>query len=319
MAKTFVLNDESITNSYGFRIMNEGIDLERFKANPVMLSDHWNSTNNVIGRWENIRVEGSQLLADAVFDLNDEDAVKISSKVDGGFLKGCSMGITFSHLFMEERPDGSYWLLKAELFEVSIVAVPSNANSIKLYSKTGELLDEEQITLSLQSVNKLNIDKQNKTMSKLMLSAACVAVLSTYGLQSAESLEEVEGAVMKLSAKLTASEIALKNEKDQHSALKAAVKSEKEKAFTELLDKAKLTADERKDFEELAEVKYDLAFRQVEKLVNNKTSLTELSSRKKTAIEGKEKWTYAEWQDKAPEELELMFKEDPEKFAELFG
>lgn len=315
----FVLNDESVTNSYGFRIMNSGIDLERFKANPVMLSDHWNSTANVIGKWENIRIEGTKLLADPVFDENDDDAKKISSKVEGGFLKACSMGIRFNHEFMEEKPDGTYWLNKAELFEVSIVAVPSNANSVRLYSSSGELMDDDQVTLSLKSVKNLIIENQNNTMSKLILSAACVAALSAYGLQNAESLEEVDGAVLKLSAKLNAAEIALKNEKEQHAALKASVKDEKYKAFRELLDQAKLTAEERKDFEELAEVKYELAFRQVEKLVKNKTSLVELSGRKKSPVEGREKWSFAEWQENAPEDLELMYKEDPEKFAELFG
>lgn len=39
----------------------------RFKKDPVMLYMHARE-KGVIGRWDNIRTEGSQLIADAVFD-----------------------------------------------------------------------------------------------------------------------------------------------------------------------------------------------------------------------------------------------------------
>lgn len=37
--KTFVLSDESV-NSYGFRVLTDGIALDNFKKNPVMLWNH---------------------------------------------------------------------------------------------------------------------------------------------------------------------------------------------------------------------------------------------------------------------------------------
>jgi len=66
---TFILSDESV-NSYGQIILTEGINIERFAKNPVMLYMH--ERNTVIGRWDNIRKEGKQLLADAFFDANIE-------------------------------------------------------------------------------------------------------------------------------------------------------------------------------------------------------------------------------------------------------
>ncbi len=255
MAKTFVLNDERLTNSYGFRVMNSGINLDRFKANPVMLSNHWNNTDNVIGRWENIRIEGSQLLADAVFDENDEDAKKIASKVEGGFLKGCSMGIRFNYEFMEEKPDGTYWLNQSELFEVSIVAVPSNANAVKLYSSTGELIDEEQVTLSLQSIKDSKIENQDNTMSKLLLSAVTVATLMSFGLKDGDSALEVDGAVAKLKAELDAEKMAHGLEKSAREGLEKKIKEGEAVQLSALLDQAvtdgQILGDQKETFESL--------------------------------------------------------------------
>lgn len=239
MAKTFVLNDEKKVNSYGFKVLNSGINLDRFKANPVMLSNHWNNTDNVIGRWENIRIEGSQLLADAVFDENDEDAKKIASKVEGEFLKGCSMGIRYSYEFMEEKPDGTYILTVSELFEVSIVAVPSNANAVKLYSASGELLDEDQITLSLSEIkSKTEKSNSNNTMSKLLLSAVTVTMLMAYGLKNADSPEEVDNAVAKLKAELDAEKNGHLLEKTKREQLEAQISQQEASNLSVMLDQA---------------------------------------------------------------------------------
>ena len=59
---TFVLHDETV-NTYGFRMLTSGANLEEFRKNPVILLNHkdWELP---IGRWENIRIEGTQILAD---------------------------------------------------------------------------------------------------------------------------------------------------------------------------------------------------------------------------------------------------------------
>jgi HK97 family phage prohead protease len=150
--QTFILNDETKANSYGFRIPNNGIKLDRFKANPVMLNQHYNNTNAVIGKWNSLRVKGVQLLADPEFDTADSEAKQIEGKVSRGYIKGASMGVTFDRSFMVLAPDGVYQLTQCELFEVSIVAIPSNANAITLFSRTGELLSQTELKLSLQSI-----------------------------------------------------------------------------------------------------------------------------------------------------------------------
>lgn len=49
-----VLIDSHNVNSYGFKINLEGLDLKRFKKNPVMLLQH--DPDNLIGCWEDLAI-----------------------------------------------------------------------------------------------------------------------------------------------------------------------------------------------------------------------------------------------------------------------
>lgn len=207
---SFVLNDETKVNSYGFKIPNKGIDLKRFKNNSVILDDHSNSTKYVIGKWSNIRVEDGQLKADAEFDLEDPASAIIAGKVERGFLKGCSMGISFNRDDMKQLPDNTYELSRCELYEASIVAIPSNANALKLYAESGELLSDEQIKLSLSQITETINNKNQNEMNKIILSFAALQVL---GLSSTEddkalslSIEKLTNDFAKVKADLAASE-----------------------------------------------------------------------------------------------------------------
>ncbi|MDX6190200.1 hypothetical protein SGQ83_12635 [Flavobacterium sp. Fl-318] len=126
--QTFLIHDESV-NSYGFSILTAGMDLTRFKQNPVMFYQH-DKALDVIGKWENITVKGTQVFADAVFDMDDPLAIKIAKKVENGFLNATSLGVEFP----EEPPlDGV--AKKSVVIECSIVAIPSNANAVRVSSE----------------------------------------------------------------------------------------------------------------------------------------------------------------------------------------
>ena len=146
MNKTFILSDESL-NSYGYKVLTSGIDLKQFKDNPIMFYNH-NRELGVIGRWENIRIEGSRLLADPVFDEADEFARKIKSKVENGFIKSASIGF-----YTEDRFTWKYnerWVMKCRLKECSVVDIPSNENAMALYDKNDQrVLDVNEYFLSI--------------------------------------------------------------------------------------------------------------------------------------------------------------------------
>ena len=124
MTYTFIISDESV-NADGFVIQTKGIRTERFKKNPVMLYMHARE-KGVIGRWDNIRTEGSQLIADAVFDENNPLGKEVKERVDGGFLRSASIDLSVLNY---ERIDG--------VDTVSIVDIPSNRNAVKLFDKRG--------------------------------------------------------------------------------------------------------------------------------------------------------------------------------------
>lgn len=69
MKKTrFILNNDTSINSYGFRILTAGINLTRFKQNPVMLDQHLNTTSAVIGRWLDLSATEIKIRIDGISD-----------------------------------------------------------------------------------------------------------------------------------------------------------------------------------------------------------------------------------------------------------
>lgn len=194
--KSFVLNDETVTNSYGFRVLNSGINLERLQLNPVILAQHVNSVWTVIGRWENIRIEGTKLLADPVFDTEDPEAEKIAGKVSRGFIKGVSLGLSpdgAQKFAFSKGSDGVPVLVKSEAMEASIVAIPSNRQAVKLYAVTGSIMEEHEIRLSVDQSSNNN----PPYMNEIKLS---VQALLALGLQSADNPLAVATAVETLAA-----------------------------------------------------------------------------------------------------------------------
>ncbi len=141
--KTFILHDETV-NTYGFRMLTSGANLEEFRKNPVMLLNH-NDWNLPIGRWENIRIEGSKILADAVFDENDPRAVEVQQKVDTDFIRMASIGA-----WTQERSDAYDLMLPGQTLstvtrwtvrEASIVTIGANHNALALYDSNGNLVN----------------------------------------------------------------------------------------------------------------------------------------------------------------------------------
>lgn len=163
----FLVNDESKKNSYGFHVLTAGIDLkERFQANPVCLNNHQNNTKDVLGTWTNFDQKEGILSMTPDFDTEDSDGKEVVRKVLAGKLKGCSMGIMFDPKDMVNE-NGKLTLKKCVLFEVSIVAVPSNANSISLFNMNNEPVSEKEIKslcLNLQTAKPFNTDKPMKIL-----------------------------------------------------------------------------------------------------------------------------------------------------------
>ncbi|WP_281233497.1 HK97 family phage prohead protease [Flavobacterium gelatinilyticum] len=228
--KPFVFNDETIENTYGFSILTAGIDLTRFSKNPVMLSDHWNSNWNVIGKWFDVKKDATILQGMPDFDTEDSDTALIAGKVERGYINACSMGIIFDRENLSVV-GGKVILTKCELVEVSIVPVPSNANAVRLMHSDGKVMDEKEIQeLSLSVIPgiknpEINLNQDN--MKKIVLSIATLMALG-YKDQPADGLDmsEVDSKVLGLSRQVA--ELTTEND-----SLKLAAKTAKEKQEAE--------------------------------------------------------------------------------------
>lgn len=284
MPKPFVFNDQNQTNSYGFRILTAGISLKRFNKNPMMLNQHWNSTESVLGKWTNIRVDKDLLLGEPVFDIEDADALKVSGKVEREFINSCSMGITFNR--DDLKIIGTELVMeKCELYECSIVAVPSNANSIRLYTESGTLLKDDEVKqLCLEvhqppngeletQIEKLEFKPIN--MKKILLSVASLLALKFDKATPEVDVEKVEEAILSLSNKnatLEAKVLALEAEKD----------SAQETAITEMVNLAitqgRIVATKKEDFVNLAKANFELAKTTLESIPAKKTLSNDVSN-----------------------------------------
>lgn len=149
---SFVVHDESV-NTYGFRMLTSGVDLTEFGKNPVMFFNH-DTYSTPIGRWENVRVEGTRILADPVFDEDDPEAAKIARKVARNFIRAASVGAWVSEsstapellLPGQTEPTVTKWSLR----EISICNIPSNHNAIALYDADGKPVDHKDYSTILQ-------------------------------------------------------------------------------------------------------------------------------------------------------------------------
>jgi HK97 family phage prohead protease len=178
--KTFVLSDESV-NCYGFRVLTAGIDLTNFKNNPIMLWAHTRSwcdkTDTIlpIGKWDNVRIEAGKLMGDAVFDMDDDFAAKIAKKVEGGFIKACSIG--FEVLEKSDLPEHitigqtRSTVTRCKLIEVSITDIPANANAVTLYDDSGKIIEltAESADCVIGLINNKNENNQGMKLIALKL------------------------------------------------------------------------------------------------------------------------------------------------------
>lgn len=121
-------------NSYGSRILTEGIDIEQYMRNPVLLWMH--ERGNVIGRLEDIQRDADGITAEVVFDEVSERSKTAKAQWDAGSLRMVSVGIEVIEVSSEPdvvmpgqtRPT----ITRSKLFEVSVVDVGANDDALRL-------------------------------------------------------------------------------------------------------------------------------------------------------------------------------------------
>mgnify|MGYP002624580882 FL=1 len=134
-------------NSYGSRVLTEGIDLEQYRKNPVLLYMHqrcFDGKTFPLGFITNLRVDGDRLIGTPVFDEEDPVAMSVYNKWERGFLRMVSAGLEIvetskapEHLLPGQRRET---VSRSRLEEVSIVDIGANDDALQL-TRGGQVLE----------------------------------------------------------------------------------------------------------------------------------------------------------------------------------
>lgn len=267
MPKPIVITDDSVVNSYGFRVMSDGGDLAQFLRNPILLWDHTrrygeNNKNIIlpIGTMKDLHRQGSQIIGTPVFDNDDEFAKQVANKYEKDILNMSSIGfeaIEWSEdpalmLQGQTGPTITKWALK----EVSITDIGANPNSCKLSHKgrvitLGEKTDPDELT------NFFNSNKPENQMKKV-IAVLNGSKLLTLPEASAEELvaEGVQTLVNQLGSKdqiIAQKDAEIKRLGDEAKAARTAALTDKATTLVEsALSAQKIVAAQKEQFVKLA-------------------------------------------------------------------
>lgn len=246
MARVRISN--SSINSYGTRVLTEGLDTTQYEKNPVLLYMHQRGT--VIGYVKDIKREGDDLTGELVFDEVTDLSKQCKAQFEKGSLRMVSMGADI--LELSEAPEHIVQgqtrptVSRSKLREVSVVDIGSNDDALRLTyeGKALELGADMECGLPVLKINSVEPNKSDTTMEVKTL-------LLALGLAETASEADVTAKITELTGQqnqvvnLTAQ---IKTLKEENDGLKLA-------AIEQLVDAAiadkKIGADKKDHFIEL--------------------------------------------------------------------
>lgn len=128
-------------NSYGFRVLTDGLDIEQYERNPILLYMH--NRGQAIGIIKDVKREKGEMTGELAFDEATELSRQCKKQWDFGSLRMVSIGIDV--IETSDAPEllvsGQRYptVTKSRLFEVSLVDIGANNDAIRLY-KNGQLI-----------------------------------------------------------------------------------------------------------------------------------------------------------------------------------
>ena len=164
-----VASSEDIDRSWEI-IKVDGWDDSNYKKNPVILSNHSYRVEDIVWKMTKIYKEWKNLIVEWIFTEKTEMWKICKDLYNAWFLKTVSVWFIVKKRLDEDRTI----IEKAELLEVSFVAVPCNPNAVSLDKKIlekwfelGILKKEKEINLKEEIKNlSLRIEKLEKQNSE---------------------------------------------------------------------------------------------------------------------------------------------------------
>ncbi len=128
-------------NSYGYRVLTDGVDITQYERNPILLYMH--NRGKAIGLIKDIKKENGEINGELAFDEATELSSQCKKQWDFGSLRMVSIGfevIETSEAAELIVPGQRYaTVTKARLIEVSLVDIGANNDAIRLH-KDGQLI-----------------------------------------------------------------------------------------------------------------------------------------------------------------------------------
>ena len=141
MGKRIRITNDKL-NSYGTRVLTEGMAVEQYGRNPGLLYMH--DRGNVIGYVKDLKKENGEVTGEPVFDEATELSRRCKRQYEFGSLRMASAGIDIVEL--SEAPEHLEagqtrpTVTRSKLFEVSLVDIGANDDAIVL-AKDGERIE----------------------------------------------------------------------------------------------------------------------------------------------------------------------------------
>lgn len=310
MGKRIRISDESL-NCYDTWIKTDGIILEQFKKNPVMLWMHWRGV--IIGYIKDIRVENNEVTGEPYFDEVREESKMAKLQWKKGSLRMGSPNFEVLETSEDEalrkvgqrRPT----ITRCKLIEYSMVDIGGNDNNIRLTYENKEIkLSEGEdcpvLPLLKNSIVKPIIKEMNEELKAIAL---------MLGLSAESNLTDVQKQITLLLEQKNENE---KLQKDVKS-LRDQLDSIQLSGITAMVDEAvkagKFTADKKEHFIELGKkVGAESLKLTIESMSVSMKPSTILG---KSSGQAKE---YKSWSEVPEAELKLMREEDKEQYRKLY-
>jgi len=318
----FVLNDETKKNSHGFYLLNAGGQLDRFRENPVMLNNH--DSTQLIGKWLDLKTEGTLLVATPEFDEGDPEAMKIKGKVERGYLKGASLGIIILSAEWRDNPatkKSEIYVTSWELFEGSTVSIPSNAGALtlKVYDNNHQLVSDDGVRLHIENIIRLSVSKENQTITKstkmgeIKLTAEALVAL---GIKEDADGAAISVAVVALKARETQLTTDLAAEKQKTA---DALKAQAENLVDLAIKAGKITTDKKESFVKLALADYDTAKSTLDGIPEKQSLAAQMQgvAGGNDIPKERENWTLLQWMKNDMPGLNKLKAELPEAYAQI--
>lgn len=185
MPKSARVHSDNV-NSYGYRILTQGMDWTQFDTNPVMMYNHirhtdsWEKTPLIfpIGKWNDRKFSGTDVILTPEFDEEDQYGKEVARKWENGYLNATSIHVRVVEISEDPalmlpgqtRPTITKCIVK----EVSVVDIPGNAVCHKLSFDDGTVVmlggDQDPDSLnSLLPLVSISNTKTSNTMTELKL------------------------------------------------------------------------------------------------------------------------------------------------------